>query len=204
MRLTFTASLLAAGLCAVLATPAAAGMKLNLQTKTYSIAGRTGAELVKAMDRKGPKHGFTAHAIALTTYAVDWDLKVKKDNGGCRLTEAIGTLNLTYTFPSAEQDLPPALEQRWMRFSEGVRAHELNHGRIAQAMVRETARSIEGLTETQDRFCIKTRHQAKRRIKALEDEYEARQVAFDRSEHGKGGHVQRLVEALVGGPLRGS
>jgi predicted secreted Zn-dependent protease len=198
MRPAFEACLLMAGFCAAFAAPATAGMKLDFQTKTYPISGRTGTELVEAMNREGPKRGFMAHAIAQTSYTVDWELKVTEASGICRLADATGTLNLTYTFPSVASHLSPALNRRWKRFYAGVRAHEREHGRMAKAMVRATEKSIIGLTRENDRFCIKTRHAAKRRIRDVYNQYEARQVAFDKREHSDGGRVERLVEALMG------
>jgi predicted secreted Zn-dependent protease len=198
MRTALVACLVTAGICLAAALPASAGVKVNLQTRTYPITGKSGAELVRAMDSNGPKRGFMTHAIAQTSYTVDWELKVTQDNGVCRLADATGTLNLTYTFPSVASPLSPALKRRWTRFLAGVRTHELTHGRIAGSMMRATAKSIRGLTQADDRFCIRTRHEAKRRINRIYAEYEAKQVAFDKREHGEGGHVEMLVDALVG------
>ena len=197
MRLMVLASLAA---IATLCGPAAVAMadtKLLIKTKTYDIAGATGAALVEAMDRKGPKHGFMTRAIADTSYSVKWDLSMSRTDGVCRLRQVEGVLDLTYTYPRLASPVSPALERRWKRFFAGVRTHEETHGRIAQSMMRATARSIRDLKLADNWFCTGTRHEARRRINAAYAEYEAKQNAFDAREHRAGGHVEHLVDALV-------
>ncbi|MDX8517080.1 DUF922 domain-containing Zn-dependent protease [Mesorhizobium dulcispinae] len=195
MRLAVLTCLVALG--ALCAPQASAGTRVLVQTRTYDIAGNSGAALVEAMDSKGPKHGFMTHAIAQTAYTVDWELGVIQDKGSCRLKQANGTLNLFYTFPRVASPATPALKNRWDRFFVGVRAHEETHGRIARQMMRATERSITGLKVADDPYCYKTRREARQRIQAAYAEYEARQNAFDAREHRDGGHVEHLVAALI-------
>ncbi|MER9299718.1 DUF922 domain-containing protein [Mesorhizobium sp. M0621] len=197
MRVAVLACLMAIGAVCGSAPAASAGTKVLVKTRTYDITGTTGLALMKAMDRKGPKHGFMTHAIAQTGYTVDWDLDAGQDNGFCRLRRANGTLNLFYTFPHAASATTPALQKRWTRFFAGVRAHEETHGRLAREMMRATERSISGLRTADDRSCYKTRHEAQRRIRATYAAYEAKQIAFDAREHRDGGHVEHLVTALI-------
>ncbi|TIT76748.1 MAG: DUF922 domain-containing protein, partial [Mesorhizobium sp.] len=196
MRLAVLACLVAIG--ALYAPQASAGTRVLVQTRSYDIAGNSGAALVEAMDSKGPKHGFMTHAIAQTAYTVDWELGVIQDKGSCRLKQANGTLHLFYTFPRVASPATPALKKRWDRFFAGVRAHEQTHGRIARQMMRATERSITGLKVADDPYCYETRREARRRIQAAYAEYEARQNAFDAREHRDGGHVEHLVAALMG------
>ncbi|MCV3210422.1 DUF922 domain-containing protein [Mesorhizobium sp. YC-39] len=197
MRLAVLTCLAAIGALCGSAPVASAGTKMLVKTRTYDIAGTTGAGLVVAMDRKGPKHGLTTHAIALTAYTVDWDLDVSRDGGVCRVRQADGTLDLTYTFPRMASAATPALQKRWKRFFAGVRAHEHTHGRIAATMMRVTEKSITGLEFADNWFCTRTHHEARRRIRAIYAEYEAKQNAFDEREHRDGGHVEHLVDALM-------
>jgi predicted secreted Zn-dependent protease len=152
------------------------------------------------MDRKGPRHGFMTHAIATTSYTVDWDLDAGQGNGFCRMRGVNGTLNLSYTFPRLASPATSALKRRWNKFFAGVRAHEETHGRIAREMMRATERSITGLQVVNDPSCYKTRREARLRIQAIYAEYEAKQNAFDRREHSDGGHVEHLIAALTGKP----
>ncbi|WFP75324.1 DUF922 domain-containing protein [Mesorhizobium sp. WSM4906] len=194
MRLTVLTCLVALG--ALSAPQASAGTRVLVQTRTYDIAGNSGAALIEAMDSKGPKHGFMTHAIAQTAYTADWELGVIPDKGSCGLKQANGTLNLFYTFPRVAS-ATPALKKRWARFFAGVRAHEETHGRIAREMMRVTERSITGLKVADDPYCYKTRREARQRIQATYAEYEAKQNAFDAREHRDGGHVEHLVAALI-------
>ncbi|TIO47522.1 MAG: DUF922 domain-containing protein [Mesorhizobium sp.] len=195
MRLAVLTCLVALG--AFCAPQASAGTKVLVQTRTYDIAGNSGAALIEAMDSKGPKHGFMTHAIAQIAYTVDWKLGVIQDKGSCRIRQANGTLNLFYTFPRVASPATPALTKRWTRFFAGVRAHEETHGRIAREMMRATERSITGLKVADDPYCYKARSEARRRIQAAYAEYEAKQSAFDAREHRDGGHVEHLVAALM-------
>jgi predicted secreted Zn-dependent protease len=197
MRLTVLSCIAMAGLLCATA-PAVAKSKVLVRTKTYAIAGTTGEALLHAMDRKGPKQGFMTHAIAQTRYTVDWELKVSRSGDGCRLDRADATLNVTYTYPQVEERLSPAMRKRWNRFFAGVRKHEETHGRIARQMVREAERTVAGLKVADDSRCTRTRREAKRRIDAVYDAYEARQIEFDRREHSEGGNVEGLVTRLLG------
>ncbi|WP_312887803.1 DUF922 domain-containing protein [Mesorhizobium caraganae] len=173
-------------------------MKTIVKTRTYDITGATGAGLVVAMNRRGPKHGFMTHAIAQTSYTADWSLDLGQVNGVCRLRQANGTLNITYTYPRVASAVTPALRQRWNRFFTGVLAHEGTHGRIAGQMMQAAERSVRGMKFANDPQCNKTRAEARRRLEATAKVYEAKQIAFDAREHSEGGHVERIIEALVG------
>jgi predicted secreted Zn-dependent protease len=198
MRLAVLTCLVAIGALCGFAPSASADTKVLVKTRTYDISGTTGAALIEAMDRKGPKrHGFMTHAIALAAYTVNWDLEIAREGGVCRLRQANGTLDLTYTLPRMVSAATPALQKRWKRFFAGVRAHEHNHGRIARTMMRATEKSITGLELADNWVCSKTHREARRRIKAVYAEYEAKQNAFDAREHRAGGHVERLIGALL-------
>ncbi|MDX8436028.1 DUF922 domain-containing protein [Mesorhizobium abyssinicae] len=197
MRLAVLAYLAAVGSLCSLTPAASAGTKLLVKTRTYDIAGTTGAALVEAMDRKGPKHGFMTRAIADTAYTVNWDLAMSRTDGVCHLRQADGVLDLTYTYPRLAQPASAALERRWKRFFAGVRAHEETHGRIARRMMQATAKAVRGLKRADNWFCTGTRHEARRRINAIYAEYEAKQNAFDAREHRDGGHVEHLVDGLT-------
>lgn len=175
-----------------------AGTRELINTQSYDIAGTTGAALVEAMDRKGPKHGFMTRAIADTSYKVNWDFDMSRTGGVCRLRNVNGVIDLTYTYPRLASPVSPALERRWKRFLAGVHAHEETHGRIAKRMMRATQKSIQGLELFDSWLCSATRREARRRINAVYAEYEARQNAFDAREHRAGGHVEGLIDALVG------
>ncbi|MEI9425105.1 DUF922 domain-containing protein [Mesorhizobium sp. Cs1299R1N1] len=192
-----TLTMIAAAGMLVCASAASADTNLTVHIRSYDVAGRTGAALVEAMDRLGPKHGYMARAIAETGYTTHWDLDVARQDGTCRLRQANGTLDVTYTFPRRLSPTDPGLRKRWDRFMAGVRKHEHTHGRIAARMMRATETALVGLKRPDNWFCAGTHIEARRRINAIYAEYEARQNAFDAREHRDGGHVEHLVDALT-------
>ncbi|UVK44526.1 DUF922 domain-containing protein [Mesorhizobium sp. AR07] len=194
--LTLSALALIGALCGS-ATAASADVKVLVKTRTYDISGTTGEALIASMNRNGPRHGFMARAIAQTSYTKDWDFDFVQVKGTCRIKQANGTLNLNFTYPRVVSTLPPVLDKRWARFFAGVRTHEGTHGDIATQMMKATEKSLMGLTIQNDAQCSKTRREARRRIDAIFDEYEAKQNAFDAREHREGGHVEYLVDALA-------
>lgn len=186
------------GLAASLALTGMAHASVTVKTKTvtYSIAGKNGEELLDAMDRRGPKHGFLTRAIAQTSYTITWAVDWREKAGGCSIANAAADLVITYNYPKVSGAMSSDLKRRWARFMAGVRKHEETHGRIARQMVKAAERSISGLSLRDDRGCRRTQSEVKKRVAKVYAEYEARQMAFDRSEHAEGGNVEGLVTLL--------
>jgi predicted secreted Zn-dependent protease len=185
------------GACIAAAGQAIAGVKVSERTRNYEVAGQTGATLLAAMDRRGPKHGFLTRAIAQTRYSVSWTIEWGETRTYCRVKSIDGELDITYTYPNAHK-LPPGLERRWARFLAGVRKHERTHGDMARQMTRAVEKSVTKLTITNDPGCRKARAEVKGRMTAIYADYEARQIKFDAREHREGGPVEGLIEKLVG------
>lgn len=179
--------------------PALAGVKVKERTSTYGIAGRSGEDLIAAMDRKGPRHGFLTRAIAQTRYSVGWTIEWGETRTACRVKRADGELSITYFYPKVTSPMSADLGRRWTRFMSGVRRHEQMHGTMARQMAKAVERSISGLTIRDDPGCVKARREAKRRMSAVYADYEARQVAYDAREHRTGGPVEKLITALEAG-----
>lgn len=195
-------SLLAGALVAIAALavsgPASADIQVSVKKTYYKIGGKTGAALLEQMDRHGPKHGFLTRAIAQTRYSVTWEIEWAQSGATCKVRDADARLDITYSYPQPSEAVPAALQKRWNRFFAGVRKHEEIHGKIARDMVTEAAKAVEGFTNRNDRTCSKSKREVKRRVEEIYARYEARQVAFDKTEHRDGGNVQGLVGALVG------
>lgn len=196
MRSIAWAGILAVALCAGFAGAASAGVKITVKKASYEITGKTGAALIDAMDRRGPKHGLLTRAIAQTRYSVGWNITWAERNGSCRLKKADALLSLTYTYPQVGDTLSPQLRKRWARFMSGVRKHEETHGTIARQMVAAAERSISGLAVANDRGCRKAQSKVKKRVNAIYSQYEKRQILFDKKEHGDGGNVENLLLLL--------
>lgn len=183
--------------CLAVAGPVLADIKVNTKTTSYPIVGRNGYDLLKQMDRKGPKHGFLTRAIAQTRYAVRWNIAWKSDGRGCRVENAAAVLDVTYSYPRVASKMNPALGKRWNTFLRGVKKHEEMHGAIARRMVTAAEKSIANISFRHDSDCRTARAEVKRRVSAVYAKYEAEQIAFDAREHRDGGNVARLVERLV-------
>ena len=184
----------AAGVC--LAGPAEASVEVKVKTTTYRITGENGEALLRAMDRKGSRQGFTTHFIAQTAYKVAWTFDRQRKAGACRIADASAVLTITYTYPEVSSPMSADLRHRWNRFIAGVRKHEETHGQIARDMAAAAERQLSGLSYRDDPSCQKTRAEVKRRIASIFAAYEARQAEFDRDEHAKGGTVEGLVSLL--------
>lgn len=186
-----------AGAACAVASSAAAGVKVNVKTDYYEISGKSGEALVDAMDRKGPKHGFLARAIAQTRYAIGWELEWVEKGGNCRLRKVSGDLAITYVYPKVTGRMDDGLARRWSRFIGGVRKHEETHGAIARQMVMAAEKAIARMSSTGDPGCARIRKEVKRRVDAVYAEYEAKQVRFDQIEHKDGGNVEKMVVSLL-------
>lgn len=197
--LSLFARVLVVGALVAFASAASADIKVSVQKTYYKISGRTGAALLEAMDRSGPKHGFLTRAIAQTRYSVTWKIDWLQSGDTCKVRAAKAGLDIKYMYPRIAGGVPAGLEKRWTRFFAGVRKHEEVHGRIAREMAAAAEKVVLGFSAGNDRSCTRSKREVKRRVEEVYARYEARQLAFDEAEHRDGGNVQRLVSALVGG-----
>lgn len=181
-----------------MANVAHAGTKVLVKTETYSVAGTNGAELLRSMNRSGPKQGLQARAMAATRYDVKWNMDWSKTGGSCRVKSANATLSITYRFPRLADRTSPDLQQRWTKFLAGVRTHEETHGRIAKEMVGAAQTAVAGIANDNDPNCAKSQAEVRRRVQSVYSNYEARQRQFDAKEHNFGGNVEGLVAMLTG------
>lgn len=180
-----------------IATGAAADVKIRIAKDSYAIRGTTGIELLESMQKRGPRHGLLARAIAQTTYKVGWNIDMDFADGFCRVKKADAELSLKYVYPAPKDRLDKDTRRRWQRFMKGVVKHEEEHGRIARDMVGSAQKQVLKLATRGDRSCGRTRAAVQTTVKKVYAAYEARQVAFDEQEHGGGGRVERLVNDLL-------
>jgi predicted secreted Zn-dependent protease len=185
------------GCVGLLADAAAAGVKISEKTTSYAISGRSGAELLDAMDRRGPKHGLLTRAIAQTRYAISWRIEWGETRKACRVKKLDGDLEILYTFPRVTGTLRGDLARKWPKFLAGVHKHEREHGRIARQMAAAAEKSVARLTVPNDPGCRKAKLAAKRRMSAVYADYESRQLRFDDREHRGGGQVEKLIDDLM-------
>jgi predicted secreted Zn-dependent protease len=189
------------GICIALAAclaagPALGGVETSVATETYAVTGNSGEALLDAMDRKGPRYGLLARAMAQTRYKVDWRYDWERSGSRCRLKSVDASLSIVYRYPELARPAPPELGRRWQKFIAGVRHHEEMHGQVARQMVFAAHKSISKLTRGSDR-CASATRRVERIIDTVYAEYEARQTRFDDREHGEGGNVDRLLDMLT-------
>ena len=197
MRRAALAWMVMVSACVSFASDAAADVTMTVKTRSYAVSGATGAVLLGAMDRHGPKHGFLTRAIAQTRYTIAWKMEWGETRSACRVKSVDGELAITYTYPQLEGPISRDLQRRWRRFMSGVQKHEEMHGKIARQMVRQAEKSVSKLSIRNDPQCRQSRREVKRRIDAIYAEYESKQIAFDAREHREGGPVEELIATLV-------
>lgn len=181
----------------VFAGAAHAGVKTHAKVETYAISGKSGQALMEAMDRKGPRHGFMARAIAQTRYSVGWELGWAVSGDTCRLRTADVTLSISYRYPAIAGPQTAAMRRKWATFIKGVKKHEEMHGRIARRMADDAYKSALKVRVPRDRSCNAARREVTRVVQSTYARYEAEQQRFDALEHQPGGTVDRLVSSLI-------
>ncbi len=191
-------AILTAFLCAVaVATGAQARPKVTIKTKHYDVRGKTGSEVLRQINRKGPRHGFLVRAIAQTQYTLSYGYESVQTSKHCRITKAQVKLDIVYVYPRLRSKVSGRLNKRWKRFLSGVRKHEEVHGKLAKQMAAATEKALLATRVNGKRGCRKIKRIAKRNAEKVFKKYERQQVAFDKKEHRDNGNVEKLVTVLV-------
>lgn len=186
-------------LCALaVATTASARPKVIVKTKYYEVRGKTGVDVMRQINKKGPRHGFLVRAIAQTQYTLSYGFESQQTAKDCRITKAEVKMDITYVYPKLVGNVPRSLKTRWKRFLRGVEKHEQVHGKLASDMAAATEKALLATRVKGKRGCRKIKRVVKRNVDAVFQKYEHKQVRFDQKEHRKNGNVDRLVTALIG------
>ena len=169
------------------------------KVQTYTIAGKSGADLYASIGEKGPKVGGMTRAIAHTNFKLTWSRKYEAQAGACALVFARPKLIITYTLPRPAGQLPPAAAKNWETFIAGVRSHEVVHGDMIKDMVKAIKSSTVGMSVPGDPNCQKIKTELTKRLSELSLAQRQRSRDFDRTELSKGGNIHQLILALVNG-----
>ncbi|WP_455274774.1 DUF922 domain-containing Zn-dependent protease [Rhizobium herbae] len=167
--------------------------------QTYSITGKTGAELYASIGERGPKVGNGGRAIAFTNFKLTWSRKYEPQGGGCVLVSARPKLIITYVLPKPAERLPASVAKSWETFISGVRQHELVHGDLIKDMVKKIEAVSVGLSVPEDPKCQKIRADLTVRLGELSRAQRQQSRDFDRVELSNGGNIHQLVLALING-----
>lgn len=191
-------TVLAVCLCALgVAVAAHARPKVSIKTKYYDVRGKNGAEVLRQINRKGPRHGFLVRAIAQTRYTLSYSYDTVRTSKGCRTKNVVVKMDIIYVYPKLRGKVSRDLNRRWNRFFRGVKAHEQVHGKLAQQMAAAAEKALAGTQVGGKRGCQKIKTVASRNVDKAFKAYERKQIAFDKKEHRDNGNVEKLVVALV-------
>lgn len=179
--------------------PALADWKPVERAEPYSIAGRTGPDLYASIGERGPKAGI-GRAIAFTNFKLTWqrDYRPQAD-GACTLVSARPKLIISYHLPKPSEKLAEPVATNWKTFIEGVRKHELVHGEMIVAMVKEIEAFSVGFSVPDDPNCKKIRARLTERLAQISQAQRQKSRDFDRVELSDGGNVHQLILNLVNG-----
>ncbi|MFT4184955.1 MAG: DUF922 domain-containing protein [Rhizobium sp.] len=167
-------------------------------TKTYAIAGTSGAELYDSIGERGPLLGPKVRAIAHTDFKLTWTRTyAPQPDGACMITVNIPRLIIIYTLPKPSALLPSSTRKSWQHFIAGVEAHERVHGGYIKDMVREIEAMSVGFSVPDDPKCSKIRVELTKRLGEISKRERQRNSDFDKVEFSDGGNLQQLVLKLV-------
>jgi predicted secreted Zn-dependent protease len=165
----------------------------------YAISGATGPDLYASIGERGPKAGI-GRAIAFTDFKLTWSRDYQpQPDGACTLVSARPKLIVTYALPKPSQKLSEPVATNWKTFIDGVRKHELVHGEMIVAMVKEIEAFTVGLSVPDDPNCKKIRKRITERLAEISQTQRQKSRDFDRVELNEGGNVHQLILALVNG-----
>ncbi|WP_438754021.1 DUF922 domain-containing Zn-dependent protease [Pararhizobium sp. O133] len=187
-------------LCSLLILPFSAHAEWQAVEKvqTYSIQGKTGAELYTSIGERGPGTGLV-RAIAHTSFKLTWTRKYEPQGGGCTIVTNKPKLIITYTLPKPTGKLPSSTAAKWQTFIAGVQAHERVHGDHIKDMVEAIEVMSVGLHVPDDPGCRKIRTELTTRLGALSREQRQKSRDFDSVELSNGGNVHQLILNLMNG-----
>ncbi len=169
------------------------------KVQTYSITGKTGAELYQSIGERAPSLG-SGRTIAHTSFKLTWTRQYVPQDGACTLVSAVPKLVINYTLPKPSAKLSTVVRESWEVFVAGVRKHELVHGGSIRQMVKEIEQTSIGLSASDDPDCKKIRIELTKRLSEISLRQRQRDAEFDRAELSKGGNIQQLILTLANGP----
>jgi predicted secreted Zn-dependent protease len=190
---------LLAACLATLPAAAQADWKPVEKDMPYAISGKTGPDLYASIGERGPKAGI-GRAIAFTNFKLTWSRDYRpQSDGACTLVSARPKLIISYHLPKPSEKLAEPVATNWKVFIDGVRRHELVHGEMIVAMVKEIEAFTVGLSVPDDPNCKKIRTRITERLTEISQAQRQKSRDFDKVELSDGGNVHQLILDLVNG-----
>jgi predicted secreted Zn-dependent protease len=187
---------------AALLVPAAASAKIVVKesVKYYSVKGRDGLEVSKAMLAGGSRNINMHHAIAATSTRFSLsDAEVGIKNGRCVVNDVKVTLDIVYLYPkwSMKASAGRNVRKAWDTFYAELLKHEQTHGKIAKAAAARIEKELKSLSGTVALGCKDFGKFADRRFNKIAAELKQQQLAFDARENRDSSKITKLQIALL-------
>ena len=183
-----------------MAVPVHAEVKVTESTKYYSVNGRTGLDLGKAMLVGGGKTIRLRHAIAATATKFNVsDPVMVVENGRCKIKKLTVNLGLTYYYPkwSGRSKASPAVRKSWDAFYQELVRHEKTHGKIARDYANKLENELLRTSGTALVRCADFSAVASFRVRNLANELKRKQADFDRREGLSSSRISKLQVQLI-------
>ena len=177
---------------------AAAKVVVRERTRYYTVSGKTGAQLLASIGRRGSRGAGARHAIATTQIAMQTKVKPVIRGSRCVYANTTVILNLTYRYPrwKGERRASPRVRKAWKQFLARVVAHERNHGRIAKKYAARIDREFRRTSRSVRSGCADRGGRQARRFARLMAAHDREHRRFDRRESRASARVRRLQRAL--------
>ena len=156
----------------------------RIEEETYPVYGGTAAELLRSLQRSGPRTGGEAF-FGLTRASMDLRYDTVDLGHGCELRDVRVRLDLTVTLPTwtTPRSGSGDLDRAWGQFLSALRRHESEHVRVAEQGAEALYRAVEGVRRPS---CAEAEAEGRRRVDRLQIEIEAAHRQFDeRTGHGR-------------------
>ena len=166
----------------------------------YNITGKTGAQIMRSISRRGPRGTGARHAIATTQISMRLDLKPVVRGRRCVYASTTVYLDLTYRYPRwrNQRGASSRVRSAWKRFYGRVVAHEKQHGAIARKYAARIDREFKRTRRSVRNGCRDSGNRQARRFQALVRQHDREHARFDRRESRASARVRRLERALRG------
>lgn len=174
-----------------------AGLRIKERTKYYSVTGKTGKQLFKSIERRGPRRG---HAIATTRTDIDVrNVRTRRRGRSCVVIRADVIVKLTYTLPRwrGSRRASKRVRRSWNAFAARVNRHERKHGQISKNYARKLYREIRRMKGRVSRGCNDFGKRTNVRIARLQRQAAREHARLDRREASSRSRVRRLQVALI-------
>lgn len=160
------------------------GTRVGVDVRYYEVAGRSEADLLRAMLRQGPSWE-GRRFFGLTTSEVRFSYVRVPGPPVCALRDIVVEARVTITLPRwvPPAGTPYALERDWRHFERALRDHEDIHRRLIEEEAEMLRRMLLALRAPS---CEAMDAEARRTAEVVRDRYVARHHAYDeRTGHGR-------------------